>query len=339
MKRIGNVYHKIYEKDNIRQAILSASQGKRHKRGVMKVFENLDKAIDLVHDILKNKTYIPNPYWESVLIDGASKKERIIYKPKFFPDQVIHWCLMNIIKPQVVRGMYKWNCASIPNRGTLYAKKATEKWIRTDHTNTRYALKIDIKKYYPNINKETLKMKFRRIIKDPDVLWLLDIIIDSHHLGIPIGNYTSQWFANFYLQDLDHYIKETLGAIYYVRYMDDMVVFGSNKKKLRKDRLLIEAFLNNESLTIKENWQVFNIDKRPLDFVGYVFKRDKTYVRKRITARMRKRYLRFEKQPTKHLACSMMSYLGWLMHSDSYILYKKYFKNIKLMKEFIRHGN
>ncbi len=339
MKRLGNVYHKVYDKDNIRQAILSASQGKRHKRGVMKVFENIDKAIDLVHDILKNKTYIPNPYWESVLIDGASKKKRIIYKPKFFPDQVIHWCLMNVIKSQINRGMYKWNCASISERGTLYAKKATEKWVRTDYKRTKYALKLDVKKYYPNINKETLKQKFRRVIKDPDIMWLLESIIDSHHEGIPIGNYTSQWFANFYLQDLDHYIKEELKAPYYIRYMDDMVIFGSNKKTLRKHKELIEAFLKKESLTIKENWQVFNIDKRPLDFVGYVFSRDKTYVRKRITKRMRKRYFKFKKKPTKHLACSMMSYLGWLKHSDSYVLYKMYFENIKLMKEFIRHGN
>lgn len=89
---------------------------------------------------------------------------------------------------------------------------------------------MDISKFYPSINKVLLKKSFRRLIKDNEVLWLIDTIIDSTDKGIPIGNYTSQWFANWYLQDLDHYIKEVLHVKYYYRYIDDMVLFGRNKK-------------------------------------------------------------------------------------------------------------
>lgn len=338
MKRKGFLFDKIIDKENIRQAILFASKGKTKRKVVIKTFENIDHNIDYIHNLLKTKSYIPSPYIKSSLIDGASKKERIIYKPKFFPDQIIHWSLINIIKPLLMRGMYQWNCASIQNRGTLYAKNAVEKWVRNDHKNTRYVLKVDIKKYYPSIDKEKLKQKFRKIIKDKDTLWLIDTIIDSHDIGIPIGNYTSQWFANFYLQDIDHFIKEKLGVKYYVRYMDDMVLFSANKKHLRHVKIQLEQQINNESLTIKSNWQMFPIDKRTLDFIGYSFNRNKTFVRKRITNRMRKKFYKFKKHKSKHNAAGMISYLGWLKHSDSFVLYKKYYNQLKLMKKIIRGG-
>lgn len=90
-------------------------------------------------------------------------------------------------------------------------------------------MKLDIKKYYPSIDKEILKNKFRRLFKDNDLLWLLDTVVDSEN-DIPIGFYTSQWFANFFLTDLDHYIKEILKVKYYIRYADDMILLGNNKK-------------------------------------------------------------------------------------------------------------
>lgn len=232
------------------------------------------------------------------------------------------------------RGMYHWSCASIPGRGPHYAKKACEKWIRNDYKNTKYCLKIDIRKYYPNIDKERLKQKFRKLIKDRDALWLIDAIIDSHHKGLPIGNYTSQWFANFYLQDTDHFIKEKLDIKYYIRYMDDFVMFGSNKRELRKKLEKLRAFLINEGLTIKGNWQIFNVSKRRLDFCGFCFTRDKTFIRKRITRRMRSKYYSFRKRPNRHNAASLMSYYGWVKHTDSYILFKKYYRDkLKLIKE------
>ena len=232
-----------------------------------------------------------------------------------------------------MRGMYHWSCASIPGRGPHYAKKACEKWVRNDYSSTRYCLKIDIRKYYPNINKERLKEKFKRLIKDEDTLWLIDVIIDSHHEGLPIGNYTSQWFANFYLQDTDHFVKEELNIKYYIRYMDDLVMFGSNKRELRKKLEKLRTFLTNEGLTIKDNWQIFNVSKRRLDFCGFCFTRDKTFIRKRITRRMRHKYYSFQKRPTMHNAAALMSYYGWVVNSDSYILYDLYYKKyMKLYK-------
>jgi len=332
MKRVGFIFDKIYDRNNIRSAIYNASKGKKKKRMVKWVLANEEKCIEEVHLMLKNKTYIPSPYYEAKIIDGISKKERTIYKPKFYPDQIIHWALMLQIDFIIKRGMYKWSCASVPKRGQHYAKDRVEKWIRGDFKNTKYILKLDIKKYYPSISQDILKVKFKKVIKDTNVLWLIDSIIDSHDKGLPIGNYTSQWFANFYLQDIDYFIKQKLDVKYYIRYMDDLVLFGSNKRKLHKEFILLEKKIQSEGLLVKKNWQIFNSSKRRLDFCGFVFTRDKTYIRKRITRNMRKANFRFNKKHNRHNAQSMLSYYGWVKHTNSYILYKKYF-NLKLLKE------
>ena len=161
MKKVGYLFEKIYNKDNIRNAITQASKGKKKKPMVKWVMANENQVVETIHQILKEKTYIPSPYYESKIRDGLSKKERTIYKPKFYPDQIIHWCLMLVIKDVIMRGMYHWNCASIPKRGIHYAKKACEKWIRNDIKNTKYCLKLDIEKFYPSINQDVLKSKFR----------------------------------------------------------------------------------------------------------------------------------------------------------------------------------
>lgn len=339
MKRIGYIYDKICDKENIREAIKNASRGKKDKRIVRYVLNNVEKCVDEVHEMLTNKTYTPSPYIESEIKDGLNKKTRIIHKPRFFPDQVIHWTLMQIIEPVLFKGMYHWSCASMKGRGTHYAKRGVEKWIRNDRRNTKYCLKIDIEKYYPNINLELLKSKFRRIIKDPHALWLIDTIIDSHDKGLPIGNYTSQWFANFCLSRIDHFIKRDLGIKYYARYMDDLVLFGSNKRKLKQAFYRLEQELLKENLSVKKNWQIFNTEKRFLDFVGFVYTRNKTFVRKRITRNMRREYFKFEKRQSLKSAHALMSYYGWLKHSNSYILYIKYYKKINLMKGVIRNAS
>ena len=131
-------------------------------------------------------------------------------------------------------------------------------------------MKLDIKKYYPSIDKEILKNKFKKMFKDKELLWLLNTIIDSEE-NVPIGFYTSQWFANFFLTDLDHYIKENLKIKYYIRYADDMVLFSNNKKNLHKARILIEEYLKKENLKLKENYSLFKVDNRFIDFIGYKF--------------------------------------------------------------------
>ena len=127
MKRIGNIYSKIAERENCKQAIIKASKGKKSRKDVRKVVENIEYYTDTLLDILINKKYKPNPYKEKKIFDGANQKERIIYKPQFFPDQCIHWSLMRQLKPILRKGMYEYCCASIEGRGILYRCKICKK--------------------------------------------------------------------------------------------------------------------------------------------------------------------------------------------------------------------
>ena len=158
-----------------------------------------------------------------------------------------------------------------------------------------------------------------------------------------MGNYTSQWFANFMLTPLDHYIKEELHAKYYVKYMDDIVIFGSNKKELHKMHKAIEEYLKGRlHLKIKENWQVFRLEYRgkgrPLDFMGWKFYREKTVLRKSIYTQIMRKAKRVGKHTTIRGAYGMVSYMGYIKHTDTYGAYMKYirpFVNIGKLKRFI----
>ncbi len=328
MKRKGNIYPLIIDKNNIRKAILNASKGKKDRKSVKEINDNIEYYILEIQKMLQNKTYKPSPYIKMKIHDGTRKKERIIYKPCFYPDQCIHWAIMQQIEPILMRGMYEFCCASIKNRGIHYASNHIKKILVRDRKNTKYCLKLDVKKFYPSINKEIMKRKFRKIIKDGDVLDLLDKIIDSGETGLPIGNYTSQWFANFYLQDLDHYIKEKLKIPYYIRYMDDMVLFYRNKKELHKCKNLIEEFLKKEELRLKENWQLFKTESRPLDFIGYRFYRGHTTLRSSNFLRIKRRIKKIYKKGRINYtdASSVLSYYGWLKHCDSYRFNEKYLR-------------
>ena len=157
MKRKGNIYIKIIEKNNIYKAIINASKRKRTRKNVKKVIDNINVCVDYIYDILKNKTYKPNPYEKVKIMDGARKKERIIFKPQFFPDQCIHWALMQQLEPILEKGMYEYCCASIKNRGILYGANYIKKILVRDRKNTKYCLKLDIKKFYNNIPKTNIR--------------------------------------------------------------------------------------------------------------------------------------------------------------------------------------
>lgn len=186
MKRKGNIYKNIVDKDNIKLAIINASKRKRSRHNVQEIMSNINKYANIVQEMLINKTYKPSPYKEVKIHDGARKKERIIYKPQFYPDQIVHWALMLQIEPILSKGMYQWCCASVKNRGLLYGMRHIKKILVRDRKNTKYCLKLDIKKFYPSIDKEILKRKFREKIKERETLELIDLIIDSAKSGVPI---------------------------------------------------------------------------------------------------------------------------------------------------------
>lgn len=334
MKRVGFIYEKIYDINNIRLAMWKASKDKRGHRHVKKILEKQDHYAYEVQRLLKNQTFKPSEPKIKKITDGSSGKERVIHQPNFFPDQIVHWALMLQLEPVMMKGMYRYSCGSVPGRGTSDGQRALRKWLDTDKRNTKYCLKMDVKKFYPSIENDELKKCFRSKVKDKKCLWLIDTIIDSSK-GQPIGFYTSQWFANFFLQDLDHYIKEKLGAKYYIRYVDDLVILGPNKKKLHKVRKSIQEWLVNRKLTLKSSWQVFPTKSRDIDFLGVRFYRNKSTLRKRNALRIRRRARRIERKGklNEKDASAIISYWGWIKRTDSYRFYHKHVQPKVTIKE------
>lgn len=319
MKRYGNLYYKIYDIDNLLLADKIAQRGKKDKLDVIGFNKDRDVNILILHEILKNKLFKTSKYHVFTLHDP---KERVIYKLPFFPDRILHHAIMNILEPIFVSTFTfdTYNC--IKNRGIHKALYKLNCALE-DVQNTQYCLKLDIKKFYPNINHTILKRLLRKKFKDNDLLELLDEIIDSAP-GVPIGNYLSQYFANFYLSYFDHWLKEELKISYYFRYCDDLVILGKTKEELHIILHKIREYLSvNLDLRIKENYQIFKVSIRGIDFVGYKSFHTHILLRKSI----KKRYIKMLKYDCNQR--SIASYNGWLLFCNSINLQKKYEKIIK----------
>lgn len=342
MKTYKHLMEQIASEENIRAAILNASKRKRNRKDVKEVLENIDYHVAAVQKILLSGNYKARVDEVCIVNEGTHNKVRRIRKPHFKYDQIIHHCIIQVLQPLLTAPMYEYSCGSIPTRGAHYGKKRIEKWLRNDIKNTKYVFKMDIKHFYESVDQNVLKAMLRQKIKDKQAIALIEAVIDGCEKGLPLGNYTSQWFANFMLTPLDHYIKEQLHAKYYIRYMDDIVIFGGNKKELHKMHLAIEKYLkDNLHLRIKENWQVFRFEYkgkgRPLDFMGWQFYREKTILRKSIFIRIMRKAKKVGKHTTIKGAQGMVSYMGYIKHTDSYGVYRDYIRpyvNIGKLKKF-----
>lgn len=333
MKRVKDLYKKIIDVKNLEIACNFASRGKKKRKTVIRTLENRKEKLEKLHSLLESEEYHPMGYNKKTIIDRCTSKIREIYVPKFYPDQIVQWALMLVLKPLLMKGMYDYSCASVDGRGGSYGIKAVKKWLYQDEKHTKYCLVCDIRKFYPSINQDILMKKFERKIKDKQTLDLIEKIVRSTPSGLPIGNFTSQWFANFYLQDFDHFVKEQLKIKYYIRYMDDMLFFSSNKRELSKKQKIIQDYLKKEKLTIKNNWQIFKVakqkgDGRPIDFLGYKFYRKYVTMRSKTFLRTTRRIRKVSKKEylTARDASAILSYSARIKVVSGNKFYDKYLK-------------
>lgn len=340
MKRVGFLYEKLYETANIKLAIKKSSKGKHKNRSVRKVLSNIDYYVEEIRRMLSTGHIEWGCDHYKQIKEVSSGKIRNITIPSYYPDQIIHWCLMLVIQPYIQKGMIDLCIGSIPGKGGSFGKTKVQKFLTKEPKN-RYIYKADIKHFFENINIQTMEDLLRKDFKDQKILSLLHQILirgsRNTGVGLPIGYYTSQWLSNYYLISLDHYILEKLKPRRYIRYIDDIVIFDSNKRKLHKIHDSINGFLKSYSLEVKGNWQVFKKNSRPLSFLGFTFKDGFIKLRKRIFLKLNQAICRFKKQKIKcvHTARSIMSRLGWLMHTSSGIIY--YLNRIKpiLSKKYL----
>lgn len=345
-KKVGFLYEKMCDRDLIRTAITIGTKGKRRRKDVQTVLADVDGYVEKTYQMLMSESYVPTVPRSRVIIDKSSGKRRVIRIVPFFPDGLMHQLCTMVMQPVLMRGMYRWSCASIPGRGNKCAANYVRRVLDNDVKNTKYCLKMDIKQYYPSVSPKRLIWALARKVKDKRFLKLIyDIVSSNPDGGLAIGFYVNQWLANYYLESLDNFILTLPGVKYYVRNLDDMVLFGPNKKLLHKARKAVEEFLGRRlGLRLKENWQVFPVKHRPVDFVGYRFYRNHTTLRRRNFIRLTRQCRRVKKRIDKGkripfaTASGLLSRVGQLKHCNGQMVRKKYFDPIgeKPLKEVVR---
>lgn len=335
MKSYNHLFEKFISDENIKLAIKNACKHKLKRKKFKDLHDNPDKYINWIKAQAVN--FRNDRHTPVEIYDGIQRKKRTITVPTF-REQIIHHMVINILKPIIMRPMYEHSYGSIPNRGATMGMKQIKKWLVHDYKHTKYCLKMDIRKYFDSVPHEIVIRKLKEQIHDEKFLKVLLEIVNVNEKGLPLGFYTSQWFANWYLTGLDHFIKEDLSAKYYIRYMDDMVIFDSNKRKLHKMRVAIQNYLEqNLGLTLKDNWQVFPIKSRFLDFMGFRFYRNKVTMRRSILYKACKKAKKLaDKKPTIYSIRQVLSYFGWFSQTNTYNVFQERFAKYINIQEIKR---
>lgn len=335
-KRIKNIFQYVCDYENLCLAQHKAQKGKGFRSEVIKYRDNTSENLAKLWEMLYYETYIPGEYRIKTIHEP---KKRIIMIAPFFPDRIIHHCIINIMGEIWTKIFIQNTYACVKGRGIHKCMEDVQKALQKDYSGTKYCLKIDIKKFYDNIDHSVMKDIIRYRIADEQMLRLLDKIIDSSggSKGLPIGNYTSQYLANLYLTYFDHWAKEDLKIKYYYRYMDDIVVLDGSKEKLHRILDVMGLYLGSVlKLEIKHNWQIFPVDARGIDYVGFKQNHYGILLRKGILKRFYKKFKLLSKNndisnidDIKHL---FPSEYGWIIRcSDEHsnFILNKCLKNEK----------
>lgn len=344
MKRYGNLWPQIVTWDNLLLAARYAQKGKRLRDNVLEFNYNLETNIFKLQAELRDKTYSPGAYKTFRIYDP---KPRLISAAPY-RDRVVHHALCKIIVPLVEHSFIHDTYANRVGYGSHLALQRFTNFARS----SKYILQCDIQKYFPSIDHEILKTKIRRKIKCQDTLWLIDAIIDGSNpqepvveyfpgddlitpvlrrKGLPIGNLTSQFLANFFLDSLDHFVKEKLQIKKYLRYVDDFALFSDHREILVQAREKIEEHLTALRLKIHPiKTQIFET-RCGANFVGFRVFPERIRVRNDNLRRGRKRLKQMQKDyqegtlSLEKLKERMQSWEAHLSHGDTYKLRQSIF--------------
>lgn len=359
-KRAGNLFEKLISDKNLIRAIDEVNKThhwRTHHRPntcTAWVEETKSERAEELRNIIVNG-FEQRPPHVTRRWDASARKWRTVSEPAQWPDQYVHHALVQVLQPIFMRGMDPYCCGSIKGRGPHYGRQAIERWMNCDAKGTKYEFCGDIRHFYDSLKPEIVMDRMRELIKDR---WVLDLIWRIVKDGVLIGAYTSQWFANTVLQPMDQMIRQSGCAAHYVRYMDNLTVFGPNKRKLKRLKKQVNDWLNAHELNLKGDWQVFPVakeaEKVPLeaprngverqkdrlpDAVGYRYGRGYTLPRKHNLLRLKRAIARYRKRRDTGrrvlagMASSIISRLGQLKHCSNVNLYKIILKGEKLLRE------
>lgn len=345
-KRLNHLWHQIVSFENLLAAYRSARQGKQHNNAVAQFSLNLETELIQLQQQLQTGSYQPGAYRLFTLYE---RKPRAIAAAPF-RDRVVHHALLNVVEPLIDPRFIDDSFACRRNKGVHKAVDRYQNWAK----RYPYALKMDIRQYFASIDHELLKQKLRHSIKDPQVLNLFDVIIDTspvvdispvwfagddlmtpfeRRTGLPIGNLTSQFLANLYLDQFDHFIKQHLRVKAYLRYVDDFIVLADDKAALHGIRQQIQAQLATDRLSLHTHKVQCVPTRLGLDVLGY-----RVYPNKRLLRNDNgHRFARKLRHFAKAYACYKMdwvdfnpnvqSWIGHACHADTLGLRKKIFSS------------
>ena len=265
MKRAGNIWPRVTAFDNVLAAAREASRHKRYRPDVARFNLDMERNVLDIQRRLIERTYRPGPYRTFTIHEP---KPRLISAAPFY-DRVVHHALCRVVEPALDRGFIHHSYACRKGKGNHRALEQFVTWCQ----QYPYVLVCDVRKFFPSIDHQVVKTLVRRRLKDPDMLWLLDTIIDAscdqkpaawhypgddlltpltRRQGLPIGNLTSQVLANVVLDPVDHVVKEQLRVKGYLRYCDDMALFGQDKSRLHQARARVQEKLWSLRLRLNE---------------------------------------------------------------------------------------
>lgn len=340
MKRIGHITNQSGERvtlaeamadyANVQKAYNKARKCKRYRKDVLLFTKDKEDNLETVRNDILGLSYEPSEYRYFKVYEP---KERQIMALPFY-DRVVQHAINNVLEPIFNQRFIFHSYACRKTKGMHAASDTLQEWLyewqKFHPDQPIYAIKADIHHYFQSINHDVLKAELRKVIKDAGALVLIDRIIDHNGqmpdgVGIPVGNLTSQLFANIYLNKLDQYIKHTLGAKYYMRYMDDFIILSPDKEQLRRWLADIERFLRDELKLELNPKTTILAAKNGIDFVGYKHRATHRKVRPDSIKRIKKTIKKYEsgKITKEQLQKSIASWTGHAGHADSYNLQKK----------------
>lgn len=285
MKRHGNLFSHITTPENLYQAYRLARRGKPRLASVLRFEKNADAHLEDIRQSLLLKTFTTSGYHEKIVFEP---KQRTIYVLPFSPDRIVQHALMNLVIPIWQPMFIKDSYACIEGRGIHSGSTRTMQFVRRN----KYCLKCDISKFYPSVDHAILLDIIKHKIKCMDTLWLMEDIVHSFpgKKNVPIGNFTSQWFGNLYLNELDRFVKDVLHVKDYIRYCDDFLLFHNDKSVLKNWAAAVVDFCGSRLDLRLSKCDLFPVS-RGVDFLGYRHFPRYILLRKR-TARSMARKLR-----------------------------------------------
>lgn len=340
MKRIGRITDErgqsitlseaMADYGNVQKAYNKARKCKRYRKDVLMFTTDKEENLEKVRNAILNLNYEPSEYRYFKVYEP---KERLIMALPFY-DRVIQHAINNVLEPIFNKRFIFHSYACRKGKGMHGASDELQgllyNWQKFHLDQPLYAIKADIHHYFQSINHDVLKAEIRKAIKDTGALKLIDRIIDHNGnmpegIGIPVGNLTSQLFANIYLDKLDKFIKHTLGVKDYIRYMDDFIILSLDKDQLREWLAAIERFLQDELKLELNPKTTILAAKNGIDFVGYKHRATHRKVRQDSIKRIKKTIKKCEcgKITKEQLQKSIQSWTGHAGHADSYNLRKK----------------